>query len=78
MVPELCLFSRPCHSGVGVPGKISGSFSQMPIVPPVLPKNGSLGVRQCGVAYHVTTSGSPQMVVRAIALKTGQANPFME
>lgn len=32
MVPELDL-SRLCHLGVGVPGKISGAFGQMPVVP---------------------------------------------
>ena len=44
-----------CHLGVGVPGKISGSFCQMPIVPPVLPRNGSLGETMwCGGPCHCT------------------------
>lgn len=54
MVPELDL-SRLCHLGVGVPGKISGAFGQMPVVPHFAEKQVPRCEAMC--VYHVTTSG---------------------
>lgn len=73
-------FSPPCHLGAGVPGKIKGSFPQMPVVPAVLPKTGSVGVRHCGVACHVTTSGDLKRSDGGVskAPSVGQVSPSLE